>query len=86
MLAIKVYERFKTDTDKLNIVVYRNRSNLHLNWNQVELELTEQQTLLAQRVYLLCYNVIFLKRCIVLDQTIVQNWMKPQQELLLSFQ
>ena len=64
---------FQTDTDKLNIVMYRYRNNLYLRGNEVDLKLTEYQSLLAKRVYLLNYIDIFHKRCIVLDETTVHN-------------
>ena len=44
---------FQTDTDKLNIVVYPYRNNIYLKNNEVDLKLTEYQSLLAVRVYLL---------------------------------
>ena len=58
----KVCVNFQTDTDKLNIVVYRYRNNLYLKDNEVDLKLTEYQSLLAKRVYLLSYIDIFYKR------------------------
>ena len=69
----KVYVNFQTDTDKLNVVVYRYRNNLYLKDNEVDLKLTEYQSILAKRVYLLSYIDIFYKRCIVLDETTVHN-------------
>ena len=69
----KVYVTFQTDTDKLNIAVYRYRNNLYLNDNGVNLQLTEPQSLLAKRIYFLSYIDIFYKRCIVLDETTVLN-------------
>ena len=63
----------KTDTDKLNIVVYRYRNSLYLKDNEIDLKLTEYQSPLAKRVYLLSYIDIFYKRCIVLDETTVHN-------------
>ena len=69
----KVCVKFQTDTDKLNIVVYRYRNNLYLKDNEVDLILTEYQALLAKRVYLLSYSDIFYERCIVLDETTVHN-------------
>ena len=69
----KVCVNFQTDTDKLKIVVYRYRNHLYLKDNEVDLKLTEYQSLLAKRVYLLSYNDIFYKRCIVLDGTTVHN-------------
>ena len=69
----KVCVNFQTDTDKLNIVVYRYRNNLYLKDNELDLKLSEYQSLLAKRVYLLSYIDIFYKRCIVLDETDVHN-------------
>ena len=55
----KVCVNFQTDTDKLNIVVYRYRNNLNLKDNEVDLKLTEYESFLAKRVYLLNYIDIF---------------------------
>ena len=55
----KVCVIFQTDTDKLNIVVYRYRNSLYLKDNEIDLKLTEYQSLLAKRVYLLSYIDIF---------------------------
>ena len=44
----KVCVNFQTDTDKLNIVVYRYRNNLYLKDNEVDLKLTEYQSFLAK--------------------------------------
>ena len=62
---------FHTDGDKLNFVVCRYRNSSYLKDIEVGLKLTEYQSLLAARVYLLSYDDIFYKRCIVLDETIV---------------
>ena len=67
----KVCVNFQTDTDKLNIVVYRYRNSLYLTDNEVDLKMTEYQSLLAQRAHLLSYIDIFYKRCNVLDETAV---------------
>ena len=69
----QVCVNFQTDTDKLNNVVYRYRNNLYLKDNEIDLKLTEKQSLLAKRVYLLSYIDIFYKRCIVLDETTAHN-------------
>ena len=69
----KVCVNFQTDTDKLNIAVYRYRNNLYLKDIEIDLELTEYQSLLAKRIYLLSYFDIFYRRCIVLDETTVHN-------------
>ena len=64
---------FRTDTDKVNIVVYRYRNNTYLKDAEMDLKLTEYRKHLAKRVYLLSYIDIFYKRCIVLDETTVHN-------------
>ena len=69
----KVCVNFQTDADKLNIVGYRYRNNLYLKDKGVDLKLTECQSLLAKRVYLLSYIDTLYKRCIVLDETTVHN-------------
>ena len=51
----KVCVNFHTNTDKLKIVVYRYRNILYLKHNEVDLKLTEYQSLLAKRIYLLSY-------------------------------
>ena len=58
----KVRVNFQTDTDKLNIVVYRYRNNLYLKDKEVDLKLTEYRSLLAKRVFFLSYIDIFYKR------------------------
>ena len=69
----KVCVNFQTDTDKLNIAVYRYRNNLYLKDKEIDLKLTEYQSLLAKRIYLLSYIDIFYKQCFVLDETTVQK-------------
>ena len=76
----KVCINFQTDTDKVNIFVYRYRDNTYLKDTEMDLKLTEYKKLLAKRVYLLSYIDIFYKRCIVLDETTVQNLNKLCQE------
>ena len=44
----KVCVNFQTDTDKLNIVLYRYRNNLYLKENEVDVKLTEYRSLLAK--------------------------------------
>ena len=68
----KVCVNFQTDTDKLNIAVYRCRNNLYVKDNEIDLKLTEYQSL-AKRIHLLSYIDIFYKRCLVLDETTVHN-------------
>ena len=69
----KVCVNFQTDTDSLNIVVYRYRNNLYLEDNELDLKLSEYQSLLAKRLYFLSYTDILYERCIVLDETTVHN-------------
>ena len=69
----KVCVNFQTDTDKLNIVVYRYRNSSYLKDNEVILKLTEYQSLLEKQDYLLSYIDISYKRFIVLNETTVQN-------------
>ena len=58
----KVCVNFQTDTDKLNVAVYRYRNKLYLKDDEVDPKLTEYQSLLAKRFYLLSYIDIFYKR------------------------
>ena len=69
----KVCVNFQIYTDKVNIVVYHYRNSLYFKDSEVDLKLTESQSLLLQRVYLLSYFDIFYNRCIVLDETTVHN-------------
>ena len=69
----KVCNNFQTDADKVNIVVYRYRNNTYLKDAEMELQLTEYEKLPAKQVYLLSYNDIFYKKCIVLDETTVDK-------------
>ena len=69
----KVCINFQTDTDKVNIVVYRYRVNTYLKNTETDLKLTEYKKLLAKRVYFLSYIDISYKRCFVLDETTVHN-------------
>ena len=69
----KVCVNFQTDTDKLNFVVYRYRNILYLKDNEVNLKLSEYESLLAKRVYLLSYIDIFYRRCILLNEATVHN-------------
>ena len=69
----KLCINFQTDTDNVNIVVYRYRNNTYLEDTETDLKLTKYKKLLAKRVYLLSYIDILYKRCIVLDETTVHN-------------
>ena len=69
----KVCINFQTDTDKVNIVVYRHRNSTYLKDTEMDRNLTEYKKLLAKRVHLLSDIDIFYKRCIVLDETTVHN-------------
>ena len=69
----KICINFQTDTDKVSIVVYRDRNKAYLKDTEKDLKLIEYKKLLAKRVYLLSYIDIFYKRCIVLDGTTNHN-------------
>ena len=69
----KLYITFPTDTDKVNIVVYRYRNNAYLKNTEMEIKSTEYKKFLAKRVYLFSYIDVFYKQCIVLDETNVHN-------------
>ena len=76
---------FQTDTDKLNVAVYRYRNSLYLEDSEVDLKMTDDQSLLAKRFYLLSYIDIFYKQCIVLDEATVHNYHKlPQENMFIS--
>ena len=81
----KVCINFQTDTDKVNLVVYRYRNSTYLRDTEMVLKLTEYKKLLAKRVYLLSYIDIFYKQCMVLDETTVHNWFKICRKWTLSF-
>ena len=53
----KVCKSFKTDMDKLNIIVYRYRNNTYVKDTEMELKLTDYEKLLSKRVYLLTYSL-----------------------------
>ena len=69
----KVFVGFRSETDRVKIVVYRYRNNTYLKGTEMELKLNEHEKLLAKRLYLFSYIDIFFKRCIVLDKTTVHN-------------
>ena len=55
----KICINFQTDTDKVNIVVYRYRNSTYLKDTEMDLKLPEYKKLLAKRFYLLSYIDIF---------------------------
>ena len=69
----KVCISFKTDMDKLNMVVYHYRNNTYVKDTEMELKLTEYEKHLSKRVHLLSYIDVIFKRCVVLDETTVHN-------------
>ena len=81
----KVCINFQTDTDKVNIVVYRYQNNMYLKDTEMDLKLTEYKKLVAKRVYLFNYNEIFFKRCTLSDETTIHNYNKLRQEWMFSF-
>ena len=81
----KSMHQLQTDTDKLNILVCRYRNNTYFKDTKMDLKMTEYEKLLAERFYLVSYIDIFFKRCIVLDETTVLNWIKFCRERTFSF-
>ena len=69
----EVCANFQTDTEKLNIAMQSYRNISHVKDNEVDLNLTEYQSLLKKRVSLLSYIDIIYKLCIVLDEATVHN-------------
>ena len=65
--------------DILNIVFYRHRNNTFVKDTEMELKLTEYETLSPKQVYLLSYIDVFFNGCIVLDETAVLNQSKIHQ-------
>ena len=81
----KVCVNLKTDTGMLSIVLYRYRNNLHIKDKKIDMKLTEYQTLLTKREYLMGLIDFFSKLRIVLDETTVHNWIKFRQEWMILF-
>ena len=69
----KVCINFQTDTDKMNIFVYRYRNITYLKDTEMNLKMTECKKVPAKCIYLLSYIEIFYKQCIVLDETTLHN-------------
>ena len=69
----KICVGFQTDTDKVDIVVYRYCKITYLKDTEFELKLAEYNTLLTKRLYLLSYLDTFYRRCIVLDESTIHN-------------
>ena len=67
----KIFVRFQTDTDKVDIVVYRYHNNTYLKDTEIELKLAKYKTLLAKRMYLLSYLDLIYRRCMVLDESTI---------------
>ena len=57
----KICVGFQTDTDEVDIVVYRYRNITYLKDTESEVKLTEYKTLLAKRLYLFSYLDTFYK-------------------------
>ena len=66
----------QTDTDKVNLVVYRYRNNTYLKDTEKDLKLIEYKKLLAKRVYLLSYIDIFYKSSLYWILHSALYWMK----------
>ena len=81
----KVFVNFRTDTDKLNVVVYHNLNLLYPKDSRIYLKITENGKLWIERVYLLSSIYIISERAIVLDEKVVEIWNSFHQEWLYSF-
>ena len=81
----KVCVNYQTDTDKLNIAVYRYRSSSYLKDEQIDLKMSEYQLVLEKQVCLLSYIGKIYKLCFVLDETIVHKKNKLHQERTFSW-
>ena len=80
----KICINFQADTDKVNIVVYRYRNNTCLKDTEMELNLTEYEKLLAQRLHLLsCIDIFlggelyWLKKLFIIDSKSVASGRSP---------
>ena len=82
----EVCVNFKTDTDKLNIAVYRYRNSSYIEDKKIYLKLTEYQTLSTKRVFVYSDFDISYKRFIVLDETTVRssNFLSRKDVLFFS--
>ena len=64
---------FQTDTDRLDVVVYSYWNSLYFKNFEVDMKLTEYQSLLSRQVCLLSCIDTFDQQCIILDETTVHN-------------
>ena len=85
MVGEIVCVNYQSDTDKVNIVLYRYQNNTYLKDTERELKLTEYEELLAKRIYLLSNIDIFYIWCIVLDGPTVNQKSKLRQDWIFSF-
>ena len=65
----KISLSFQTDTDLIEVTVYRYRNNNYLKDSDIKLSLIEYEHFLQKRIYILSYLETFSKKCIVLDET-----------------
>lgn len=65
----KICLSFQTDTDSIEVTVYRYRNNNYLKDADIKLSLIEYEHFLQKRIYILSYLETFSKKCIVLDES-----------------
>ena len=70
----KICVFYKSDTDYVAITVYRYRNNMYMKDSDIELKLTEYNTLLEKKKYLLSYLETFSKKFIVVEESTHHNW------------
>ena len=72
----EVYKNFRTDTDKLNVVVYKYQNDFCLRGNEIDLKMSKYEEFLEKRIHLLNYIDMLFQRCIGLDEITIPNWSK----------
>ena len=65
----KICLSFQTDTDSIEVTVYRYRNNNYLKDSDIKLSVIEYKHFLQKRIYILSYLETFSKKCIILDET-----------------
>ena len=77
----KLCVNYKTDSDKLYIVINRYRNNIYLKVVKMEMKMTGYDKTLVKKEYLLSYLDLFFKRCIILNETSIDKWNKFHRKL-----
>ena len=76
----KVCVNYQTESDKLNILVYRYRNNIYRKDSETQLKMTEYRKLLCNRVnclrhidQFLCVALNWMKQLFIIETNIVKN-------------